>query len=234
MTARGFFATGLTISLAICGIGHPGLAHAGSVTYEVQADTSGLAPGPDGSIVIVLAPDFSRSPASVLMDVLNPSTDGALGRATPIIGTAAGDLASPVGVTADNSAPVSELTQDLSVGSFFDVFVTLSGPEVGPAAAGPWSGTEFGLTLFDASGQGVGVTLIVNPNNDLQGNPIVDGTIGIVATGPVQVSLASVPEPPAVELLGLGLGIVVGIGWLRRRRDHDAGGDAGIRDGRAA
>ena len=229
MTARGFFAKGLAISIALCGIGHPGLAHAGSVTYEILADTSGLTQGPAGSIFILLTPDFPQSPASVSVALFHPITDGTLGGATPIIGTAAGDLTSPGGVTADNSAEVNELAQDLSVGSFFDVFVTLSGHEVGPGATGPWSGTELGLTLSDASGQGVGVTLIVNPNTDSLGNPIVDGTVGIVTTGPVQVSLVSVPEPSGIVMVGLGLGTIAGIGRLRRSRGHVADRKAGKR-----
>lgn len=232
MTARWLFAKGLAISLAVCGIGHPGLAHAGSVTYDILADTSGLTQGPNGSIVIVFTPDFPQSPASVSVDVLGPITDGTLGGATPITGTAAGDLRSPGGVTADNSAATNELTQDFSVGSFFDVFVTLSGPEVGPGATGPWSGTEFGLTLFDSNGQLEGVTLIVNPNTDQFGNPIVDGTVGIVTTGPVRVNL--IPEPSGVVLMGLGLGTIAGIGLLRRRRDQAAGRPAGKRAGNGA
>jgi hypothetical protein len=220
MTARGLTAKGLAIAFAVFGIGDPGRAHAGSVTYEILADTSGLAPGPNGSVDILLTPDFPQSPPTVSVDVFHPITDGTLGGSTPLTGTAMGDLTSPGGVTADNSAVTNELTQDFSVGSFFDVFVTLSGPEVGPGAIGPWSGTEFGLTLFDSAGDLVGATLIINPNRDQHGNPIVDGTVGIDTTGPVQAILASVPEPSGVVLLGLGLTAIAGIARLGRTRDR--------------
>ncbi len=220
MTARGLLAKGLAIALAVLCVEHPDRAHAGSVTYEILADTSGLAPGPNGSVDVLLTPDFPRAPASISVDVFHPITDGTLGAATPLTGTAMGELTSPGGVTADNSATANELSQDFSVGSFFDVLVTLSGPEVGQGAIGPWSGTEFGLTLFDSAGDLVGATLIINPNRDQHGNPIVDGTVEIDTTGPVRVILASVPEPSGIVLIGLGLAAIAGPGRLRRKRDR--------------
>jgi hypothetical protein len=206
-------ATLLTIAFAACS--NP--AHAGSVTYEILADTSGLIPGPGGLIDINLGVSFPPGSASVSVRVFNPITDGVLGAATPISGTAAGDLTTPGGVTANNTMATNELSQAFAPKSFFDVFVEIQGPEIGPGAVGPWSGSVFNLAIFD-SGTGMeSATLTVNPNVDTKGNPIVDGTIGIATSGP-QVQVLLVPEPSSAMLLGLGLGAAAAIGRFRKRR----------------
>lgn len=226
MSVRKVVSRGLAMILAIAGSGsgHFNPAHAGSVTYEILADTSGLIPGPGGVLDISLNPAYPAGPPpSVSVDVFNPITDGSVipGTATPISGTAAGDLTTAGGVTADNTQPANELTQAFTVGSFFDVFVTLSGSEIGPGAVGPFSGTVFNLSIYD-SGTGMeGAQLTVNPNVSPGGMPIVDGTVGIVTTGPQVVVILvpnSVPEPSSIMLMGLGLGGVVAIGRLRRKR----------------
>ncbi len=219
MNPRSIFATGLAALLAVVVGAHPLPARAGSITYEIQADTSGLTPGSGGLIDIQLNPASPQSPATVSVDVFNPNTDGVLGPATPVSGNATGDLTAPAGVTADNTQGPNELTQGFSVASFFDVFVTLTGSEIGPGATGAFSGTAFALTIYDSQLNSEGVTLTVNPNIDGNGNPIVDGTVGVAVSGPpVQVIVASVPEPSGAVLIGLGLGIVVAWGRLRRPR----------------
>ena len=143
------------------------------------------------------------------------------GAANPVSGSATGDLTTPGGVTANNAAGPNELVQGFSVASFFDVFVTISGSEVGPGAVGPTTGTVFSVFVYDSSGNSEAAQLTVNPNVDMNGNPIIDGKVGIMTTGPqVQVILAgSVPEPSSVVLMGLGIGAVVVIGrrrWTNR------------------
>jgi hypothetical protein len=195
-------------------------AHAGSVTFEILADTSGLIPGPGGLIDINLGVSFPPGSPSVSVQVFNPMTDGTLGAATPISGTAAGDLTTPGGVTANNTMATNELSQNFAPKSFFDVFVEIQGPEVGPGAVGPWTGTVFNLAIFD-SGTGMeSATLTVNPNVDSNGNPIVDGTIGIMTSGP-QVVVLQIPEPSSAMLLGLGLGASAAVGRFRKRRAPD-------------
>ncbi len=219
MNPRPIFATGLAALLAVVVVAHPQPARAGSITYEILADTSGLTPGSGGLIDIQLNPAYSQSPATVSVDVFNPITDGMVvsGTATTVSGNATGDLTAPAGVTADNTQGPNELTQGFTVGSFFDVFVTLAGPEIGPGASGPFSGTAFALSIYDSQLNSEGATLTVNPNIDGNGNPIVDGTVGITMSGPsVRVIVASVPEPSGAVLIGLGLGIVVAWGRLRR------------------
>ncbi len=64
---------------------------AGLITYEIKADTTGLVPGPGGLIDISLGASTEGAP-SVSVQVYDPLTNGTLGGATPLFGTAAGDL----------------------------------------------------------------------------------------------------------------------------------------------
>ena len=196
---------------------------AGSIAFEITADTSGLAQGAGGLIDVSLSAAFPPGPpASVLLQVGNPITDGTIlagGVLGTPLGTASGDLTTPGGVSADNTQ-FSELTQNFSVSSFFDVFVTLSGPEIGPGASGPWSGTAFYFTIYDSGVGSENATFLVNPDVDSNGNPIVDGAVTYFTSGsPIQVIPlnSSVPEPSGLLLLGLGIGIVALAGRLRGR-----------------
>jgi PEP-CTERM motif len=217
MGASRVLSIGLATLLAVVGAGLTSPAHGGSLSFEILIDTSGLIPGPGGLVDIQLNPAAAPSSPTVSANVFDPITDGVLGPATPISGTAAGDLTTPAGVTMNNSAAMNELTQSFSVASFFDVFVTLSGSEVGPGASGMFTGTVFNLSIFD-SGTGLSfATLTVNPNVDMNGNPIVDGTIGIGTSG-ANVVVTAIPEPSSVALLGLGLGAFGVVGRFRRRR----------------
>jgi hypothetical protein len=205
----------LVLVALLADAGLVGTAMAGSIAYEISFDTSGLIPGPGGLVDVSLGVSIPPASPSVSVQVFNPTTDGVLGAATPIAGTAAGDLTTPGGVTANNTMAVNELSQNFTVGSFFDVFVTISGSEIGPGAVGPWSGSVFSLSLFD-SGTGMEAAVFtVNPHVDDSGNPIVDGTIGITSIGAVEVA---VPEPTSIVLLGLGLGAILAVRRLRKRR----------------
>ncbi len=210
MSIRRTIPLALAAIFAFAGFSNP--AQAGSLSYEIKFTTSGFVQTPGGFVDIQLSPSTpSGFPASVSASIYGPITDGSLGGVSYTNGTAAGDLTT-VGVTMDNTQAGNELTQDFSPASFFDVFVTLSGSEIGPGANGAFSGTVFQVTVGDAGMNTSTAMLTVNPNAGM-----VDGTVGISTMGPVMViPLSSIPEPSSVVMLGLGA--VVVLGRFRKRR----------------
>jgi hypothetical protein len=221
MSFRRIVPFALAALLTGTGAGLLSVARAGSLTYEILADTtladSGLSPGPGGVIQVTLGPASPPGPLSVSAMVFNAATDGALQNSLyePTTGTASGGLGplSPGVITANNTV-YSELDQNFTVGSFFDVFVTLSGTEIGPGATGAFSGTAFNLNIYDSNFNEIGVTFLVNPNG------YVDGTVLPVATGPITVipQAGAVPEPTGFVLLGLGLGAIAAASRVRGPR----------------
>ncbi len=207
MSFRRTFLFRLATLLFVGGAGLSNPAWAGSVTYEIKADTSGLAQGVGGVIQVTLGPASPPVSLSVSVEVFNPITDGSLQNSLfqSNTGTASGGLPplAPGMITANNTV-YSELDQNFTVGSFFDVFVTLSGPEIGAGASGTFSGTAFNLNIYDSQFNSVGAELLVNPTGT------VDGTVLPVPSGPQVIIVQSVPEPASVVLLGLGTLILFG------------------------
>ena len=139
----------------------------------------------------------------------------------PATGTAAGGLTLPGGVKMNNTE-FSETGQNFAVKTFFDVYVTLSGSEIGAGAVGPWSGTVFTLNVYDSiiTDPGLSISFTVNPNIDGNGNPIVDGTVGVLASNSnvSAIQTSPVPEPSSVVPLSIGLLAVNYFRRLRKRR----------------
>jgi hypothetical protein len=212
--------------LASAAVGVNNSARAGSVSFEISADTNGMVSGPGGLIDLQLNPASSPPAAAVSATVYGVTTDGSVDSVASTTGSASGDLTTMAGAALGNSESYNDFQQNFTVGTFFDVFVTFSGPEIGTGASGPWSGTVFTLTLFDSVlvnpqlYDSLMATFTINPNVDGNGNPIVDGTVGVSATGDgaFTVNQLGVPEPCGIVLLGLGVGAVTLAGGVRKRR----------------
>ena len=139
-------------------------------------------------------------------------TDGTLGSVVMETGTAAGTLPGAVTMNNTGASPPNELLQNFTVHSFFDIFVTISGPEVGPGSS-VFSGTTFSVLVGDSGGLFTGATGYVNPNFP----PTIDGTVSFLpGTGVVVTQV--VPEPSSVVLMGLGLAGIVAVGRWRSKR----------------
>jgi hypothetical protein len=216
MKIRKTLAIGLVMATAGVGAGSTNPAHAGSATYEILVNTTaaGLAPGAGGFVDIQLNPATAQGPPpSVSISTSGVSTDGTLGSVMLETGTAAGSL--PGTVTMNNSVgtpTTNELLQGFTVHSFFDVFVTFSGSEIGPGGSG-FSGTVFSLLVGDSTGNFTGATGFVNPDFP----PTIDGKVGFLSGAGVTV-IQVVPEPSGFVLMGLGLGGTVAVGRWRRKR----------------
>jgi hypothetical protein len=183
-----------------------GPLRAGMITYELTADTSSLFQGPGGFVNIDLTAATPPSSASVSLTVSGVSTDGTLGAVGTMLGTAAGDLTTPGGVTMNNTMANNVLTQDFTVHSFFDVFVEIQGSEIGAGATGPFSGTQISIGFLDSKGTNGGAFFTVNS----------DGTISESSNGIITVTPVALPEPASVTLLCTGT--LLACGWLSRRR----------------
>lgn len=213
MRSRILVTLGLSVLLAAAVDGSARPARAGSATFEIEIDSAaaGLSTGAGGLMDIQLNPSTVPSSATVEAQVYGVSTDGTLGSyygGTPT-GDASGSL--PGTATLFNDQLTNEVTQNFAVGSFFDVFVTLSGAEIGGTIPTP-TGTVFTLSLYDPnpSDNPATLTLTVQPDGTL--TPSISSPTG------AGVSTLSVPEPSGALLLGAGLGALVAAGRFRTRR----------------
>jgi hypothetical protein len=223
MSLRRLATPALAVLLVAAVAVSPGPARAGSLTFEIQFDNTkdGLTLGPGGELDIQLNPNMKPASPTVTANFFGPNPIADVGAIDPGNTTGSyGDLSKPGGVTMSNALALNEQAQFFTVTSFFDVFVTLSGPEIGQGATGPFTGTVLTFTLYDAAGKPAAATLVVNPNVDSHGNPIVDGTVKYQVQ-PTGVLVTLVPEPSGGLLLGLGA-VAVGAWRCRRTRRHAA------------
>jgi hypothetical protein len=144
--------------------------------------------------------DFQFNPGNTPFDAASATitgftTDGTLTAALPNIGDVSGAL--PGKVVINNTQVLNEYTQGLTYGSFFDVFVNLTIPTVSGTAIG---GSSFTLDAEDTS------------FNSLLGSfPAVEidlntaGQSSITNNSDGAASVAAIPEPGSLWLVGLGV-----------------------------
>jgi hypothetical protein len=221
----------MTGLLAWALVGWPSTARAGSLSYLVTVDSSGIS-GTSGLPEAELAASAPPTPTSVTGTISSVATDGMLGAVTFTAGDVSGSFSStPLSLANDNATSsipsLSDLQQAFTYGTSLSFELTLSGPEVMSAnPAFPFRGTVFSFILEDSTPAGLntgpvvgepfvvyvnpsGGTLTVAPNDTYMAGGPVPGYSPNHGYSPL-VTIAPVPEPSSLTLLGLGTLLVFG------------------------
>jgi hypothetical protein len=223
--------------LAFACAGELSPARAGSVSYLVTIDTTGLS-GQTGYLEAQLsaaAPPTSVSVTATIQDVNGNPIPGPV---TFSVGDVSGSFSSaPLVLGNDNAGSaipgLSDLQQTGTYGTFLSFMLTIAGSEVNGGPSVPFTGTVFSFLLEDANQIGLnmgpmageafdiyvnpGGSLTVTPNDPyIAGGPVPGyaptGTYPTVTISPVG---ASIPEPSSIVLLSVGA--VIAFGRFRKR-----------------
>jgi len=183
----------------------PGSVRAGSVTYLVDVNTNAIA-GQAGNLDFQFNPGGLGSEFATTTVTSFQTSGGLLSQPATLTGDASWSL--PGTVTLDNGTAYNDVFQGFTFGSKFDILLTLSGPALN--SPGGSSGSSFALSLYDAAG--VTPLLTTDPNGSVLTVDLnVNGTVSVLPfpqSSPNSIpiaSVSSVPEPPSLVQLGLGV-----------------------------
>ncbi len=217
------FTTVAIISLSPLAMFGTSVCRAGSVTYQVSADTSPLN-GQDGNLDFQFNPGSSGAqPATATVTDFH-TVGGILSQPAALTGDAAGSL--PGTLTLNNGTIYNDIFQGFTYGESFSFLLTLSG-EALDHPSGTF-GSSFALSLYDAAG--ITPLLTTDPNGSvLTVNINADGTISAETfphsptnNTPAVLLSSAVPEPASLLLVVFALPLVLLIscrgipapGWL--------------------
>lgn len=208
-------AVGASLALGLLLAAAP--AQAASITYEVHVDTSELS-GTQGYLNFQFNPGgLDALAATATITGFNPF-DATLFSPAMLTGDASGEL--PGDVTLGNSGGFNDYFHQVTFGSQFSFFLTLTGDALSPGST-PLSGTAFSLLLFGADGFTPLLTL--DPDGRLASLQIgPTGAVGVETFGRAQgggpaatvTEVTPVPEPTTLLLVASGAVAIA----LRRRQ----------------
>lgn len=196
---RIFYTAFVTFALVLIS----GAAKAGSLTYQVSADTVALN-GQGGNLDFQFNPGGSGAEAATAIVTNFQTIDGILSQPATLTGDATGSL--PSTLTLGNGTAFNDVFQGFAYGSSFSFTLSLSGPALDNS--GGTFGSAFALSLYDAVG--IMPLLTTDPNGsvltiDLNAN----GTAFVEAFAQSSTNsnsvvtialLTAVPEPSSLIL----------------------------------
>jgi hypothetical protein len=225
--------------LSCTAAGWPSAARAGSLSYLVTVDSTGIA-GMSGFLETQLATAAPPATPSVTATISSVSSDGTLGAVTISTGDVSGSFGSTPLTLANDTASsaitgLSDLQQAFTYGTSLSFVLTLSGSEVMSGnSATQFTGTVFAFILEDANQNGLnggplfpgeafdiyvnpsGGSLMVTPNDPyIAGGPVPGFAPASGSYPAVTIAPYSVPEPSSFVLLGLGTTLIL-VGRFRR------------------
>lgn len=168
--------------------------------------------------------DFNFGPGGLVtqqasLDVLNFSSDGALGGAPATMGDVIGSL--PGTLTFDNGTQNNDYFQGFTFGNTVTFMVSLYGPALTAPDGTSTSGSSFSFSMFsDSAG-----TIPILTNDLIDGYAILvnvnlDGSVSVDNSSPyITVSdPAAVPEPPGMWFVALSVGLCAWLGIVKAQR----------------
>lgn len=187
------------------------------ITYLVDISNPSNLNGTTGGIDFQFNPNSSASLAATAV-VTNFSTDGTVGSQVYQNGDASGTLSTTLTFNNSYSIAPNELSYNFTYGSTLSFDVTLSGAAL---SGGGQSGSIFGFTLYDGSGNAQSptknpptVAIAINTDGSTAGTTYFASGF----SGSVTQAVSAVPEPSTMFLGTIGIAGLLGWHHIRRCR----------------